>query len=105
MTHPIPNAARDGRTQVTAPEDPTILFVKPKALKPADKKALREVGIIVVEIADPSAVKFVRAGTELSSTQLLSIAAKVIHSATYDGPKIAFGKAVAAALFTEGESP
>jgi len=62
--------------------DPTILFVKPGAISSDDKTALSGAGVIVVEIENPQDVKFVRAGAELSSTELLSAAASAIAIGT-----------------------
>lgn len=48
-----------------------ILFVKPGALKATDKARLSKAGIVCIEIDNPQGVKFVRAGTEISSTAML----------------------------------
>jgi hypothetical protein len=91
--------------------DPAILFVKPKAISGRDKKALQAAGVYVIEIADPSNAKFVRAGAELSSTEMLHAAAKAIAENDYSGySEKAFGNAICAAIIakygipTKGES-
>lgn len=62
--------------------EPVILFVKPKAISARDKKALSNAGVIVVEVDDPSAVKLTRAAAEISSTQMLALAARAIRSSS-----------------------
>lgn len=73
-----------------------ILFVKPKAISAKDKKALHAAGVVVIEIEDPTAVKFIRAGAELSGGDLLLAAAKAIPASDY--AISAFGKAICAAI-------
>lgn len=87
--------------------DPVILFVKPKAINESDKSALREAGIIVVEVDDLQSVKFTRAGAELSSTALLRCAAEVIQKAGYPSIQAAFGVAVCSAIqhATQSQEP
>ena len=58
--------------------DPSILFVKPGAISAEDKSTLKESGVIVVEIGDPSAVKFIKASTELSGGDILRAACEAI---------------------------
>lgn len=58
--------------------DPPILFVKPGAIQKRDKSALSKAGVIVVEVDDPNAIKFVRAGAEISTTEMLCLAAKAL---------------------------
>lgn len=63
--------------------EPSVLFVKPQAIKSADKKLLSAAGVIVVEIDDPSAVRFVKAESiapDLPYGVLLRCAAEVIKS-------------------------
>lgn len=77
--------------------DPTILFVKPKAISRGDKKALHAAGVIVVEVDDVANVKLVRAATELSGSALLGAAVTAINKCGgYAGEQ--FGKAVCAAI-------
>lgn len=76
--------------------DPVILFVKPKAISPRDKKMLSNAGIFVVEIEDPQSVKLTRASAELTGTEMLGIAAKAIGQST--SAMDALGKAMQAAL-------
>lgn len=78
--------------------DPAILFIRPKAISQRDKKALSGAGVIVVEVEDPNAVKFVRATTELSSTALLAAATDAINASGYESVKVAFAKSVIAAI-------
>jgi hypothetical protein len=76
--------------------DPSILFVKPKAISAADKRTLKNVGVIVVEVDDPSAVKFVRAGYEIETTAILRAAVKAVRSNSTSID--AFGRAMCAVL-------
>lgn len=80
--------------------DPSILFVKPKAISDEDKDTLRNAGIIVVEIENINDAKFVRPHSELSGSQLLHAAAKAVSSS--DHATTVFGRAVAHALMEEG---
>lgn len=64
-----------------------VLFAKPSAVRPSDKAALRRAGVIVVEVEDPSDVRFVRAegflgAQELPHGDVLAAAAKAISRAS-----------------------
>lgn len=48
-----------------------VLLVPPGAIKAADRKVLRDAGVVVVETADPAACQFVRAGEVVSSNDML----------------------------------
>ena len=75
--------------------EPAVLFVKPGAVKPSDKTALRKAGIVVVEVEDPNAVKFIvpqRLPSELTPTDLLMAA---ISAVVGGGETQRFGAAVA----------
>jgi hypothetical protein len=69
--------------------DAAVLFVKPGAVKPSDKAALRKAGIVVVEVSDPFAVRLVRAesvlgaGAELPRGDLLRALAKGCEAGDY----------------------
>jgi hypothetical protein len=76
--------------------DPTILFVKPKAISTNDKKALQAAGVIVVEVDDVANVKLVKANAELSGSALLVAASTVIGKS--DCISQQFGRAVCAAI-------
>jgi len=78
-----------------------VLFCKPGSVRPSDKAALRKAGVVVVEVADPADVRFVRAegvlgAQELPHGDLLAAAARAVLESTYAPDK--FGKAVAQAL-------
>lgn len=64
-------------------EDPAILFVKPKAIKAGDKTALRRAGVIVIEVANPADMRFVRAHAELTGSEMLTAAMKAISENQY----------------------
>lgn len=79
--------------------DPTILFCKPKAISAADKKMLRDAGVIVVSVDDPSAVKLTKAGAELSGSQMLSAAMAAMNNCQYgNSVKQEFGAAIMNAI-------
>lgn len=79
--------------------DPAILFVRPGAIKPRDRKALQAAGVVVIEVDDPLNMKFVRASTELSGGALLVAAAKAISESGYNtSAKELFGKALVEAI-------
>lgn len=61
------------------PDDPAILFIKPNAISPADRTTLATAGILVIEIDDPSSVKFTRAGMDIPQNGLLAAASKAIR--------------------------
>lgn len=84
--------------------DPAVLFVKPGAIKVSDKTHLRKAGVIVVEVANPEDVRFLRAegmlgAQELPVGDLLAAAAKAINfNGMSEYSKKVFGQAVAEAL-------
>ena len=80
--------------------DPTILFIKPKAISSSDKKALRAAGVVVVEVDDPQAVRLMKAAVEIDGSELLQAAVKAIHAhnSTTDSVKSLFGRAVCEAI-------
>jgi hypothetical protein len=80
--------------------DPAILFVKPKAISPRDKKMLSDAGIFVVEIDDPANAKFVRSCAELSTTEMLHAAMVAVSKSS--NALDAFGRAMNAALLAKG---
>lgn len=82
--------------------DPTILFVKPKAISPRDKKALQSAGVIVVEVEDPQSVRLLKANAELDGSAMLRAAAKAMAETGFQSDvKSAFGKAVCAAILQQ----
>lgn len=79
--------------------EPTILFVKPKSISPSDKTQLRKAGVTVIEIEDPSSVKFVRADHELPTNMILGAAAKAILAQdSFTNARQAFGRAMCQAI-------
>lgn len=76
--------------------DPSILFIKPGAILAEDKAALKEAGVIVVETDDPASIKLIRAGMELSHSDLLGCAGTALLRS--QDAMTAFGKAVATAI-------
>lgn len=86
--------------------DPSILFVKPKAISASDKRALKSAGIIVIEIENVADAKFIRAHAEIEGTRMLELACATIKNCDYGRVKEAFGNAVAAFFaqqITEGK--
>jgi len=56
-----------------------ILVVKPKSLTAADKKLLREAGVVCIEAADPSQVRLIQPeGPALSGDELFYAAVKAM---------------------------
>lgn len=78
--------------------DPAILFVKPKAIKASDKKAMEAAGVIVVEVADPQSVKLTRPHAELSGSELLRMACSVIANNSSTGTREAFATEICNAI-------
>lgn len=76
--------------------DPTVLFVKPRAISQRDKKALQNAGVIVVEIENLMDAKFIRAGVELSASDMLLAAVAAIQVSDFSVK--AFGKAMCSAI-------
>lgn len=87
--------------------EPSILFVKPKAISAKDKKALQGAGVVVVEIDNPASAKLVRAGAEVDGGAILKAAAHAIANAGYTNgtAKELFGEAVCAAIEATFPSP
>ncbi|MEM8801100.1 MAG: hypothetical protein AAGF55_01045 [Pseudomonadota bacterium] len=77
--------------------DVQVMMLPPGSISKADREELRSAGIVVVEIENPSSVRFVRAGYEVETSDLLSCAASAISEQSYDTPnaKELFGKALA----------
>lgn len=68
--------------------EPSVLFVKPGAIKPNDKGRLFKAGVIVVEVDDPTAINWVRPSNvvpveELSHGELLFALAKASLDSGY----------------------
>ena len=73
-----------------------ILVVKPRSLTAADKKLLREAGVVVVEAADPSSVRLLQPeGNVLPGDQLLYAAMKALSESGGSGAKSTFTDTVA----------
>jgi hypothetical protein len=86
--------------------EPSVLFVKPGAIKPNDKGRLYKANVIVVEVADPSAVNFVRPSgmtnvEELPYGAVLRAAATAIKGASYSESREKFAIALANAILDE----
>lgn len=56
----------------------SILAVKPGQLREEDRAALREIGVVVVEVSDPADIRFLRPAAELSSSEMLGAALTAI---------------------------
>jgi hypothetical protein len=68
--------------------DVTLLPVKPGTLSAKDKAALSKAGVVVIEHEDPSSIRLLKPGCELSSTELLVAAMRGVMRD--NGAKIAF---------------
>lgn len=75
-----------------------ILIVKPRSLAAADKKLLRENGVVCIEANDPSSVRLITMeGQALSGNDLFLCAVKALASDKYsDNTNQVFVKAMAA---------
>lgn len=76
-----------------------ILIVKPDTLTKADKAALRKVGVVVVEAANPDDVRFIRAESELAAGDLALAAMKALAKASgSNGERALFIKLISESL-------
>jgi hypothetical protein len=78
--------------------DPVILFVKPGSVSKGDLGRLWQVGVCVVQVESPSEVKLMRANAEISTTEMLSCAAKAIAAGNDTATKVAFANAMVQAI-------
>lgn len=60
--------------------DVAVLALKPGQLDAVDRRALRNAGIVVIEVDNPEAVRFMRPAAEISSTEMLAIALRAIKN-------------------------
>lgn len=74
--------------------EPVILFVKPGSVSDGDLGRLWQVGVCVVQVESPADVKLMRAGTEISTSAMLSAAAKAIMVGQDTSTKVAFANAI-----------
>lgn len=84
-------------------QEPTILPVKPGTVSDADKAALRDAGVVVIEHEAPHELRLLRPGYDLPGGALLLAAAKALkteNSLGADAQRQAFGKNVADALIS-----
>lgn len=83
-----------------------ILIIKPRSLTVADKKLLRENGVVCIEAADPSSVRLITAeGQALSGNDLFLCAMNAIAADRYTGNTgEKFAQAVAALCKASVES-
>lgn len=77
-----------------------VLVVKPKALNAADKKLLRESGVVCIEASDPASVRMLQPeGPALNGSDLFRAAMLAIAADRYNGNTAeAFAKNMAAML-------
>lgn len=79
-----------------------ILFAKPGAVQPADREALRDIGIIVIEVESLDDVKLVRpesiGGADLPHSEMLKAFALALHNGNSSETKKAFAEAVGAMI-------
>lgn len=72
-----------------------IIVVKPKTLNAADKKALREVGVVCIEAADPESVRFLQPDSQpMSSNDLFFAAISAIAKSDYTDTPVRFARNV-----------
>lgn len=80
-----------------------ILFCKPATVSEPDKAALREAGIITVEVESLDDVKLVRAGFEIPHGTLLAAAATAVMASPTGSSR--FGAEVAKAILALPSQP
>ncbi|WP_375490258.1 hypothetical protein [uncultured Jatrophihabitans sp.] len=56
-----------------------VFLCKTGQLKPASRKALRDVGVVVVEVDDPSTCQFVRSEARVSGDEMLHAAIRALR--------------------------
>lgn len=61
-------------------KEPIILPIKPGALSRADKKALSDAGVIVIEHINPEEIRLLRPIADLDSSELLRCAVHAINN-------------------------
>ena len=72
-----------------------ILVVKPKSLTAADKKLLRDAGVVCIEAADPSQVRLIQPeGRALSGDELFYAAMKALATEGGSGSHKVFAQTV-----------
>lgn len=81
-------------------QDPAILFVKPGSIGEGDIAVLKHIGVTVIQVADPSSVKFTRATMEISGNDMLAVAIGIINNTNFCGSpaRDALSRAVGAAI-------
>jgi hypothetical protein len=85
--------------------DPAVLFVRPKSISKADRAALRKAGVVVVEVDNPSEVRFLRPSQEISGGALLVAAAKAIRTTgSMHSVREVFGRVVCEAIEAEAKN-
>jgi hypothetical protein len=76
-----------------------ILIVKPNVLSADDKAALRDVGVVAIEVEQPDEVRFVRAEQELDGGDLALAAMKALaKSSGINSEHLLFTKLIGEAL-------
>lgn len=80
----------------------SVLVLKPRQIKAADRAALRDMGVVVLEVDDPADVRFLRPATELSSSEMLAAALRAIKS--YGGTSY-LGKEIIKAVLAKDLPP
>lgn len=78
--------------------EPSILFVKPGAVKSSDKGRLSKLGVCVVEIEHPTDAKLITPSRELSHSALLAAAAAAIIEGASGQTQTAFARSICAAI-------
>lgn len=81
--------------------EPTILIVPPQQLSEENRTALSAIGVVVIEMDDPSKARLLKQSAELSSSDMLHAAVKSIITTTKRSSTAAamnFGEEMALAL-------
>lgn len=79
-------------------KDPIVLFVRPGDIKDGDIAVLRSIGVTVVKVKDPDAIKFTRPNVEISGNDILREAIEIINTGNSSLAREAFSKAIGALI-------
>jgi hypothetical protein len=71
----------------TKTPEPILLPVLPGSLSDADKEKLSAAGIVVIEHPDPSSIRLIRPGQEVSGSTLLSHAMSALANGDTNGQR------------------
>lgn len=86
------------RNETDGQKDPLILFVRKGDIEEGDIVVLRSIGVTVVQVKDPNAIKFTRANIEISGNDILREAIKIINNGSSSIARESFSRAIGALI-------